>query len=219
MAIYLPKSNFTPPPAGTFPAVCYRIIDLGTQPVPFQGEVKHKHRIMLSWELHDDECLTDEGKPMTVHKPFTFSMHPKATLRKSLESWRGKAFEKSDFGEGGFDLSKLVGVPCLIGITHEERDGEVYANITSISKMLKGMKASALQNAEQVVWIDDKLKPEALEKLSENLRTKIMSSPEYKALATGGSDPADDWESGAKAEREGGKGFLEEMEELEEIPF
>jgi hypothetical protein len=53
MSILLPAqtSEFELTPAGTHIGRCYRVVDLGTQLVEFQGEHKKQHKIMISWEL------------------------------------------------------------------------------------------------------------------------------------------------------------------------
>ena len=187
---YLPKPNeggtFVPPPAGTFPAICYRILDLGTQQTSYMGKPKRAHKILISWELKDEEAKTEDGQPMTVHQSFTWSMHEKASLRKVLESWRGKTFTESDFGPGGFDVRKLLGVPCFLGIVHAEKDGNTYANISAISKLPKGMSAGEPINKPLYMWIEEGLfdRDEFL-KLSERLQEKIKSSPEYQAMTNG----------------------------------
>src|SRR5688572_9522594 len=123
--MHLPKptegGDFTPPPAGAFPAICHRFIDLGTQTSNFNGETKHQRKVMLSWEVADEQERMEDGRPYTISQRFTWSMHEKATLRKTLESWRGKAFEDSDFGPGGFDTRKLIGQPCMLSIIHVDK--------------------------------------------------------------------------------------------------
>lgn len=198
----LPKPNeggsFTPPPAGTFPAICYRIVDLGTQDTTYKGTPKRAHKVLISWEIRDDDAVTvdsetGEKRPMSVHQQYTWSMHEKAALRKALESWRGKKFVESDFGPDGFDIRKLLGVPCYIGIVHDERDGNTYANISAISMLPKGVDPGTLHNERQFLWLDEGLFDEDLfHKLSEKLQDKIKASPEYRAIANGGGEHVGD---------------------------
>jgi len=128
---FLPRpneTNFKPVPAGTWAAICFRIVELGTQDAgAFQG--KPKHKVLLSFEIHDEECRTDDGQPMVINSPrYTYSMHEKS--RRELEAWRGQAFTDKDFGEGGFTLSKLLGVPCLLSVVHTVgNNGKTYANV------------------------------------------------------------------------------------------
>lgn len=205
--------NFAPPPAGTFPAVCYRVIDLGTQQTTYLGETKRQHKVLLSWEIKDDEAVieTDNGKqPMTIHQRYTWSTHEKAALRKHLESWRGKTFTEADFGPGGFDIRNVIGVGCLLGIVHNEKGDKTWANISSVSKLPKGMDAGEPENERVFLWLDPELfDKDAFAKLSDNLRDTVRSSPEYQQVTNG-----EVRESYADADNGGVTGHLDE-----DVPF
>lgn len=189
--MHLPKPNeggdFAPPPAGVFSAICYRFIDLGTQQSNYQGQTKQQHKVMLSWEITDPDEKMEDGKPWTISQRYTWSMSEKATLRKTLESWRGKPFEDGDFGEGGFDTKNLIGAPCLLSIMRVDRDGKTYANISSVTKLPKQMSAGALVNDKAYFSLDD-LDAGVLSKLSDSLQAIIKASPEYRALSSNNSD-------------------------------
>jgi hypothetical protein len=183
--MHLPKpsegGDFTPPPAGVFPAICYRFIDLGTQQSTYQGQTKQQHKVMLSWEITDPDEKMDDGKPWTISQRYTWSMSEKATLRKTLESWRGRPFEESDFGEGGFDTRNLVGAPCMLSIMRVEKDGKTYANISGVTKLPKQMPAGQLQNDKVYFSLED-FDAGVLGKLSDSLQAIIKASPEYQAI-------------------------------------
>jgi hypothetical protein len=184
---YLPKpsgeGSFLPPPAGTFAAICYRIVDLGTQTTSYKGETQQKHKVLISWELKDDECAMPDGRPMSIHQRYTWSMHEKSLLRKHLESWRGRNFDESkDFGPGGFDIRKLLGVPCMLTIVHNESGGKTYANIVGVSKLPKQMNAGSLDNETAYLWMDESFDDEVFGKLSDGIQSTIRKSPEYHEL-------------------------------------
>lgn len=206
--MYLPTpsegGNFTPPPSGTFPAICFRLIDLGTQETIYQGEKKHQHKIMLSWEIADPETKMEDGRPFTISQRYTLSMHEKATLRKHLESWRGKTFVESDFGPGGFDMKNILGKPCFLPIVHTTKGENTYANISGVMSIPRSYPIG--QAVNELVYLSlepDRFDSATLAKLSEKLQETIRSSPEYKHLMlkgrgqpdTGYDAPADDWGS------------------------
>ena len=91
--MFLPQptegGNFEPAPAGTHVAICYRVIDLGTQESVYNGEKKSARKVLISWELPNEEKA--DGKPFVISATYTWSMHEKSTLRKTLEAWRGAA--------------------------------------------------------------------------------------------------------------------------------
>ena len=197
--MYVPEPNdkqFELPPAGTHLAACYRVVDLGTQDSSYNGQPKRQHKIMLSWEIPDEKMA--DGRPFTISQRYTWSMSERAALRKDLESWRGLPFAEKDFGQGGFDIKNIVGKCCLLNIVHTEknREGKQYANIASISRLMKGQQGpDHTANEKTYLWIhEERWDSTVFNKLSDNLKSVIMKSPEYSAMANGGHDepPATD---------------------------
>lgn len=185
--MHLPKPSeggeFTPTPEGTHPATCYRFIDLGTQAGEYMGAPKIARKVMLSWEITDSELRMDDGKPFTISSRYTWSMHEKATLRKTLESWRGKKFEDGDFGVGGFDVHKLLGAGCYLSVIHTKKDDKTYSNISSIMKLPKGVAVTPAENPLVYFSLDaDEFDRDVFNGFSEGLQNIIKASPEYQAL-------------------------------------
>lgn len=185
MAFIATKSNgnYSPPPSGMHIARCYRLVDMGTQPKTFQGKPTGEARkIMASFELLIEEKMED-GRPFTISKSWFLSMHEKASLRRDLESWRGRRFSPEE--EAGFDVSKLLGAYCLLNVTEEQgQDGGTYTTIKAITPMVKGMEKPAPINANFVFDMDD---PDmnAFEKFSDKMKDTIKGSREWKARASG----------------------------------
>jgi hypothetical protein len=119
------KSEFTPHPDGVFPGVCVDVVDLGMVTNNFGT----KHMIKVVWET--DQKM-DDGRPFTVQKRYTASLHEKSTLAKDLKTWRGRPFTPEEMR--GFDIDKVVGAPCQLVIVHAEKEGAVYANVTTVMK-------------------------------------------------------------------------------------
>ena len=133
------------PETGTTQAVCCAVWDLGLQLSFFKnedGSDKYQHKIIIAWEV--SELINSpeseyHGKPYMLKQTYTASLGEKANLRKDLESWRGIPFNEAELK--GFDVMKLYGVNCLLGIAHvpDRNDPtKVYANVTSILPPLKG---------------------------------------------------------------------------------
>lgn len=184
--------DFEPAPAGSHIAVCVRVIDLGTQEVTFQGQTKQQHKVSIAWELPDER--RDDGKPFLITNRYTLSMHEKSTLRKHLESWRGRAFSHEEIGPGGsFKPRNLLGVGCMLSIIHQERNGRTYANISSVSKMPKNMQTPAAENP--LIYFSlkpDEFNEDQLGALSERMQETITASPEYRRLMDPDGAPVDD---------------------------
>ena len=136
-----PKRRAPPAPAGTVPALCVFVEDLGMQTTSWQGETKIKHQLIIGWELAHLINVPDEpgedpyeynGKPYLLTKTYNFSLAPKAGLRLMLESWRGKKYTKEEL-KTGLDVRMLVGKQFLLNIVHSDPtfEGKVYANIAN----------------------------------------------------------------------------------------
>ena len=131
--------DYIPIPEDLHLAVCYGIWDLGSQFTHFSDRPVHK--VVIVWEIPG--CRGEferDGKmvnlPRVISRIYTLSLHEKANLRKNLESWRGKKFSEEELK--GFDLKKLLGVPCQIQVIHNVKDDKTYANISAIIKAPTG---------------------------------------------------------------------------------
>lgn len=134
--------TFEPMPAGMHHAVCYGIIDLGTQP---GGQFDPKRKVAFLWECpHERITLERDGEkkdlPRGVSAIYTLSLSSKGLLRPMLESWRGRAFTAEELN--GFDLKKVLGANCLLNIVHAQGTGKnvgkTYANVKSVNPVTKG---------------------------------------------------------------------------------
>lgn len=125
MSLIAKGKTYTPPPEGVWPAVCVDVVDLGI----VTGQFGEKHKCRIVWEISES---MDDGRPFTASKMYSVSLHEKSSLRKDLRSWRGKAFTAEELN--GFDVEKVLGAQCQLVITHEEKDGIVYGNVTAVMK-------------------------------------------------------------------------------------
>jgi hypothetical protein len=193
--MYLPENNdsqFTPPPSGNHIAICTRFIDLGTQPTEWQGQKKLVHKVLIGWELPTE--LMEDGRPFTISKRYTWSMSEKATLRGDLESWRGRKFGDDDFtGPNRFNTKNIIGKPCFLNVVHAEKNGKVYANISAVTAMPKGVTAPDQMNKSAYLALErDSFDGAIYEGLSEHLRKVIAQSPEFQRLMSGNAEPTPD---------------------------
>lgn len=161
-------------PADQYAAVCYRVIDLGTQKTDYQGVIGHKRQIMISWEL---DAKMEDGRPFAISKWYTLSLSEKSSLRPDLESWRGKAFTSEELE--GFDISKLLKAPCLLQIVHKtSKQGHIKAAVNSIMKLPKAMTAPAIVN-DIIDFSLDEFNQSIFDMIPEGIQKMIVVSPEY----------------------------------------
>lgn len=119
-------------------------------------------------------------QPFLVSKDYTLSFNDKATLKKDLESWRGKPFTPEELFQ--FDERKVVGAPCMLTIIHREKEGKKFANISNITKLLKGSVCPDQINPSLVYNTKDG-DSELYKSLPEWIRNKIAKSPEFQKAA------------------------------------
>lgn len=186
--------DFEQAPAGNHVARCYRLIDLGTQHGTFEGKETIRNQVMITWELCDE--LIEDGKPFIVSAFLTNSLNEKAKLRAWLESWRGVAFTEQEIR--GFDLNKVLGVPCMLNVIHNDKGRAV---VTSVAKLPKSVTALDLINQKSAFWLDE-FDQEAFDALPKGIQRIIEQSDEWKARAGNGNGSADDlpWRDDAQAQ-------------------
>lgn len=182
------QSNIPLLDAGIYPARCFKMIHIGTNDEEFAGEKKQLNKVRLFWELPTEMMVFKEEngeQPRVMSEEFTLSLHEKANLRKFLENWRGKSFTEKDLDD--FDLSKLIGAPCMLTVIHKESKDKTYANISGISKVMKGVKVDK-QISESFSFGYEPFEPELLEQIPDWIKDKIKTSKEYLE-ATNGVEP------------------------------
>lgn len=178
MALTLPVGSngggdFKRAPAGSHIAVCNLVADCGMQPGS-QAFPAPKRKIYVRFEIPAERVEYEkDGKqvegPLTIGSFYTASMNEKATLRKHLEGWRGKAF--SDDEAAAFDVAKLLGQACMLSVIETDSGGKTYSNIAGIGKLPRGMDAPSAENP--LLYYDSDSGRDEYEALPKWLREKI----------------------------------------------
>lgn len=184
------ENSFTPVPTGMHLARCYRVIDLGTQKTEYQGSIKHAPKVLIQFEVHGEDengnpLVTSKGEPMSIGKRLTLSLAEKATLRKDLSNWRGRDFTQEELR--GFELKNLLGVWAMISVTRSVgNNGKEYTNIATINPVHPSIKKQGLPQGFNPLGIFSIAQPDMalFDMLSENIKEKITSSPEWQSKAS-----------------------------------
>lgn len=181
--------DFKRVPAGTHVARCFRVIDLGTQSVEWQGSVKLQRKVQISWEVfgEDDEgapLTTDDGMPLVISKRYTLSLSDKARLRADLESWRGRAFTSDELS--GFDITNLLDAFCMLSVIEVKNGDKTYSNISAIAQIPKAMRSTLPKGIHepQVFDVSDP-DMEMFSKFYEKLKETIAASTEWRSRQNG----------------------------------
>ena len=175
------SSNTAPLEAGTYPARCVQIIDLGNQMNDLAG--KYQRQVMILWELPTERLeINGEDKPRVMSATYTASLNDKAKLRAILESWRGRGFTDEELES--FDLHNILDKTCMLTIVNKtsKTSGKQYSAVGSVSKLMKGV---AVAEAETTIFAfdldvgDDVW--EQMKTLPNWIQDRIKASEEYKA--------------------------------------
>jgi len=181
------ESTFVPVPQGMHLARCYRIIDMGTQKSEYQGQVKHLSKVMLQFEIHgnDDDnkpIVTQKGEPMSISKNFTLSLAEKATLRKDLQTWRGREFTEDELR--GFELKNVLGAWAMISVIKAlGNNGKEYTNIAAIMSVPSAIKKAGIPEGHNDLTLFSIDEPDMalFDSFSNGLKEKIGKSPEWQS--------------------------------------
>ena len=188
MAINATSTSNTPReliPAGNYIARCYKMIEIGTVPTEYLGVEKMTHKVRFGWELPLElKVFKPENgeQPLVIDKEYTLSLADKSNLRRDLKSWRGKDFTPAEAEL--FDVTKLLGVPCMLNIIHiagKKDPTKFYEAISSISPMPKGFVCPA-QIYETFVFDFENFDKAKFDSLPQFIREMIATSNEYKSL-------------------------------------
>jgi len=119
-----------------------RLVDEGVYPANVLGieeqedELFGGERIVFTFELEHE--ANDDGSPVHLTAYCSKTLSPKSKLRKFAEVIMSTKFSK-DQAENGVDLEGLVGLPCQVGIVHNEsKDGSTYAKVETLYPPQKG---------------------------------------------------------------------------------
>lgn len=198
-------------------ARCYRIVDLGTQESTYLGQVKKLSKVMLQFEVHGEgedgqPIVTAKGEPMSISKNFTLSLAEMATLRKDLQTWRGREFTADELR--GFELKNVLGAWAMISVIKAMgNNGKEYTNIAAIMSVPSAIKKAGLPKGHNDLKLFSIDEPDMtlFDSFSNGLKEKIQKSPEWQARG-GSRAPAP-----AKAPAEGSGSGFDDMDS--DIPF
>ena len=201
---------------GSYPVRLAQIIDLGLQNQrPWQGEAKPPaHEMMLTYELLDEFCLDEDGKPDEDKPRWLSETIPLRSLmaEKAKSTQRYYALDPNEDADG--DFTALASAPANASITQNAGKGKNVGKIYNNIQMLTTMRTKDAAKAEPLkkepkVFVLDEPDLEVFNSLPDWLQDKLKSNLEYagseleKALTGGVSaseepqaadaDDGEDW--------------------------
>ena len=181
-------------PAGIHAGVCDQVISLGLQRSTWGGKEKLQPKVYLRFEVPAERLEYEKdgekvNRPMSIGVTLTNSLSEKATLRKFLESWRGREFTAAELKN--FDLMQVLGKPCMITVEHNESPDKTYANIKAVSRffpeMVVGGQRVAIPEPKpemELLAYDPDHEPGAYDRLPDWIKKKVDERVHPQAAAT-----------------------------------
>lgn len=128
---------------GVYIAVCTKVIDLGIQ--YNERFNKSSRQVKILWNIVGETIeINGEEMPRQINKDFTVSLDERSTLRKMLQSWRGKPFTAEELQ--GFDLKKLLGASCQLQLIQKTNEHGTYAVVENIMALPAGTPRPKAEN-------------------------------------------------------------------------
>lgn len=171
----------TLPEAGEYPAVLYRIVDLGTHQESYQGKPRPNHKVLLSFVVPSFTVpLGDQIVPLILHKEYTLSLNELSNLRRDLNAMKGYDFLADEAAnEIPYDLSKLLGLAVLLKIEHRTgRDNRNKAEVGGYAPYPEDELLPENPLPLSILWLEQLDWP-LFNALNKRLRERIEGSAEF----------------------------------------
>jgi len=167
-------------PAGSYIGRCFGVVDIGTQTTNFNGEIKDKAQVILLFEVLDDEVRREDGEVFIISKTFSASLDPKATLRKTLDGWRGRPFTEAELKK--FELGSVLGAYAQLGVIHSpSKDGtKTYVDLNSIAPLHKSIQKPQAVSSNLLFDLSSQDYLDYYAKLPKWIQKKVEESKEWK---------------------------------------
>ncbi len=189
------------PPVGSHSAVLYKIVDVGTQEDSYEGKKTSARKVYLFFEIDARLSSGDyAGQRFSVCQNYTLSTGKKSNLRKILIKWRGPVTPNkpalTDEELEGFEMSRLLGAPCMVKLVWGKNDKVYMARGTEgidyLDPKLQSVMPKIQPENETSMFSLEPGEYSDLEfhALPNWLKEKVVDSPEYAALKNPAPAPA-----------------------------
>ena len=162
------------PAVGRHPAICCRVIDIGTRSGTNEGGNWSSRYVLIEWVL--PHSPKNDGNPVRINRRFPFNFSRTSQLRTALESWRGRAFTKEQLSD--FDIRAIAGAPCMIGIKHDRG----YANFDGLGPYRGAEPLAMPEGAVSLSLEPSEFDEGVYQELPSFIQKLIEESPEFGVL-------------------------------------
>jgi hypothetical protein len=164
--------------AGLYSAVCYGLIDIGTQENDYQGKKSYQRKAILKFELLDE--FNEDDKRVVLSQIYSMSLNEMSKFRKHLKGWRGRDFTDEELCN--FEPKKVLGTNVILNVTINDKGRAI---IDSMAKFKEDAQES--QREQEYFTLDDFNDSLLPDYISEGIANIIYKSKEWKALEQGGN--------------------------------
>ena len=169
-------------PDGQYPAILYRIVQLGTQVEKFKNQNRSVKKVLFSFVIPSvTKSHKAELVPYVVHKEYTESLFETAHLRRDLIKMVGHDFLTEETNTD-YDLADQIATACLV--TTRQRvinPTTTYVDIIDFAPIPDDMLSPDFTTDLSLFTLSP-FNWNAFMALSERIRNRIMASKEYQAL-------------------------------------
>ena len=172
--------GYVAPKIGLHSGVITSYITVGSSDDKFNpGTLKKEVVIVITLpKQHDSK---DDGSPpemLTISKWCRASLNEKANLYKFVNSLMN--IEEEFDANGEFDLSKILGLNCMVHITdHTSDSGQKSVVINSVTPLEEGAETFELPTTK---FDFEDFKASEFDALSEKMQMRIKLTPEWSAI-------------------------------------
>lgn len=170
-------------PDGTYPALLYRMVHIGTIQETYKGTSKPYDKILLSLVIPSHKRLFGENEvAYVVHAEYTLSLWDTAKLRKAIVQMKGIDIFKEADTDQDYEVTDIIGTACMVTTKqrqtpkgHSIVEIASYAPLPDDELMPESPYALAVLSYKEFDW-------RLFLSLGKHLRAKIESTPQFQAI-------------------------------------
>ena len=161
---------------GTKMGICVGVVDIGEQPVTYNGKTNYKNQLLIVIEFPAEKIEIDgEMKPRQLSRAMSRTASDRGTFKQMISSWFATNFTEDDLIN--FETDELLLRPCMVTVKLSE-NGQ-YANIDTIVQYPDGLPLPTTETVPYTFDMDH-WDDEVFAKLPEWIQEKIKKSTEYQ---------------------------------------
>jgi hypothetical protein len=139
------NNDFRPCPAGVTQGILVDIIDLGKITSTYNGETKTSHKVNFVWQVDERR---DDQKRFLIYQRLTLSLHPKANLRRIVDTLKGVKMTDEE-ATVGVELDDLLGKNALLTLIQNKAGDRIYTNVEGVAPLMKNLQPLEAEEYER----------------------------------------------------------------------